>query len=111
RECGAQIAPYEVETLSAAWTFLAATENSLDDELAGDAYLAALLKPEDARRATVALGIPQDLVPLVRLDAVDSDLAGVIGRSASSQALVAATVMFCLHDRAARAGRSERANQ
>jgi hypothetical protein len=44
-------------------TFLLATSNSLDSDIAAASYLAAQLKSDDAKKAAVALGISPDLIP------------------------------------------------
>jgi hypothetical protein len=111
RKGGAQVAPRVLDTLSAALTFLTTTKSSTVNDVAAAAYLAAALKPDEARMAAQALGVSPDLIPILPADMVDYALTSVLGRQPRPQALVAATVLYCLHADAARAGNGARAKQ
>jgi len=111
RESGAQVAPRPLETLSAAMSFLAATGSPTHSEVATASYAAAALGSGAAKSVADALGISPDLIPAPPPAAVDEHLVGVLASSTPSRALVAATVMFCLHAHAARAGDATRAEQ
>ena len=60
RDNGAQIAPRVLDIMSAATTFLVATGNATDSDVAAASYLAAQLRSDDAKKAAVALGISPD---------------------------------------------------
>jgi hypothetical protein len=109
RNNGAQIAPSVLDVMSAATTFLVATGNAVDGEIAAAPYLAAQLRSEDAKKAAVGLGVSPDLIPALSPDGLDNQLANVLARSTPPQALVAATVMFSLHAVASRSGNGRRA--
>jgi hypothetical protein len=106
RDNGAQFAPRVLDMMSAATTFLLATGNATDSDIAAASYLATQLRSNDARKAAVALGISPDLIPALSPTSVglDAQLAQVLARGTPAQALVAATVLFSWHAISARTG-------
>jgi len=94
---------------TARWNQIAAMLRTMAQEGRSLRALAAQLRPDDAKKAAVELGIAPDLIPIPSRAGVDAELLRVLARSTRRQALVAATVLFCSHALAARAGNASRA--
>ena len=111
REDGAQFAPRVLDIMSAATTFLLATDIAADSDIAAASYLVAQLKPDDAKSGAAILGIPPYLIPAPTPSPFGNDyvqLGQILARDKPLQAHVAATVLFSWHAIAARAGDASR---
>lgn len=111
REDGAQFAPRVLDIMSAATTFLLATDIAADSDIAAASYLVAQPKPDDAKSGAAILGIPPYLIPAPMPSPFGNDyvqLGQILARDKPHQAHVAATVLFSWHAIAARAGDASR---
>lgn len=96
RDNGAQFAPRGLDVMSAAASFLLATGNKIDSDVAAASYLSAQLISNDASKAAAALGIDRDLIPMLSPSSVGAyhQLGQVLATGTPSQATVAATVLY-----------------
>jgi hypothetical protein len=111
RNNGARFAPPVLEVMAAVTTFVLATGNATDSDIAAASYLAAQLGSDEAKRVAVALGMPPDLIPALSptLIGVDNQLGQILATGTPQQALVAAAVLYSWHAAAVRSGDAHRA--
>ena len=113
-ENGSRFGAMPLADIAAVLSFLRATGHDNDAEMNAATLGSVLLPAEQARALAHATALSSDLVPdlqPVPLLGVDPQLATLVARAQPRQAAVAATLLFALYHRAARAGNLERVSQ
>jgi hypothetical protein len=113
-ENGSRFGAMPLADIAAVLSFLRATGHGNDAEMNAATLGAVLLPAEQARALAHATALSSDLVPdlqPVPLLGVDPQLVTLVARAQPRQAAVAATLLFALYHRAARAGNLERVTQ
>jgi hypothetical protein len=113
-ENGSRFGAMPLKDIAVVLSFLRATGNDNDAEMTSAALGAVLLPVEQARALAHATASSSDLVPNlqpIQLLGVDAELAMLVTHAPPRQAAVAATLLFALYHRAARAGNLERVKQ
>lgn len=113
-ENGSRFGAMPLKDIAAVLSFLRATGHDNDAEVNAATLGTVLLPVEQARALAHATASSSDLIPdlqPMQLLGVDPELAMLVARAQPRQAAVAATLLFALYHRAARAGNLERVKQ